>query len=456
MMETVELQGQWWIPGKKRSKSATGTLKYTPMRRGELNVFGNDLENGKFQEPVIYGDTTEGQVTLYDVVQDSSTWFGRSGQYAQKLSCDILIKGGHFPRNCRFKRADIHVKHLDEWARLGKYVPLSPAVRKLVPNAQSGSIFQKAPSVNATLPDGSEVTLGVGLGETFSGTKTSLRARHYLSIAFPTAKTVDKIIDDYARPLCNLITLATDEPSSLVELVVLERSGVPLSPKRFQVSVNVGISSSEHSRLTSPGTQIIRFQDFSFARQLATWFKLDQELRGIHGLISGLQSTVNMTVENRILNAVTAAEALHRATFANTRTKVDFKNKHTKIWLGQFPANEQNLIRSRLNGYINEPSLGDRLSGLTRKAGVAFEELVPDISQWMKIVKETRNALTHQEGRPKVALTVVQMYWLAESVAILVQMCLMVDLGIKPTEMKEMFGRSGRAPLVAGGLRAFI
>jgi hypothetical protein len=44
-----------------------------------------------------------------------------------------------------------------------------------------------------------------------------------VSADFNTAKPLDKVIDDYARPLIDLLTLLVDQPSSLLTLKVAKR-----------------------------------------------------------------------------------------------------------------------------------------------------------------------------------------------------------------------------------------
>lgn len=455
-MEDFEISGFWWFPGEKRTRSTTGTLSYTTRGGGELSVFGKDLEGLKFVEPVMFGDTADGPVTLYDVTLDESRWNSRSEHFAQSLSCSTVIKGGHFPRDCRFRRAGLSVSHLDEWARLGRFKPLSAQVVNAASKVQWGSYFEDSPSVNAALSDGTDVSLGTGLSSKNSLSTAELTAQHYFSLSFPKSKTIGQIVDEYARPLSNLVTLATGEPSSIIELSVFDRARTPSSPIPYGVGIHAGVHAPVHYRTTSPGSQILRFEDFSFATQLGTWFELDRRLRGIHGLIFGLRHAENMTVENRFLNAVTAAEALHRETFVSTRAKLNFKNQATKAWLDQYPQDERNLIKSRLSAYINDPGLGNRLSELAGKAGVAFTNLVPDLVRWQKLVKDTRNALTHQEGTPKVPVTSTEMFYLAESVALLVQMCLLRDIGVGPDEMEKAYARPQRSLLIADGLRNFV
>jgi ApeA N-terminal domain 1 len=127
------------------------------------------------------------------------------------------------------------------------------------------------------------------------------------------------------------------------------------------------------------------------------------------------------------------AEGFHRATFSETHSKVDLKSKEVKAWLETFPEHERTMVQSRLNTYLNEPSLGDRLTGLINKAGPAFGVVSSKPTNWAKLVKDMRNSLTHLKAEdppgskpPKVDISSSQLAVLAESISLLVSICMLV------------------------------
>jgi hypothetical protein len=109
-----------------------------------------------------------------------------------------------------------------------------------------------------------------------------------------------------------------------------------------------------------------------------------------------------------------------------------------------------------MNQYINEPSLGDRLMELVGKAGVAFSAIVPDTTEWVRLVKNTRNDLTHQEGVPQVRISSQQMFVLAESVALLVTICFLVDLGFKPEALQTKLLRPIRTRVLRDEINSVL
>ncbi|MFI9381084.1 HEPN domain-containing protein [Kutzneria sp. NPDC052558] len=448
-MDPFETQGSWWVPGKKRHHHATGKFKYSPDEGGTLNVFGKRLEaSDSLHVPALFGDTERGPATLFGCNFKGAAGRPESRHFSQDFTVDLIVLGCHTDIDFAVNHASVQVENLDRWASIGKLDLLGEDVRKLLPNAGFGVYFQHEPDMWATLGNGDKVLLSALDSFFFGRNNATVAVKYQFDITFAQAKRISEIREDYIVPLIDLLTVFTDTPSSLQSLTVSPPAGKrsALHGPRFQpLDIGFQINRNESSRqIASESLYPVKFSEFSFRQQLPLWFELAQKLKGVHGLTFGLRYADNMSAENRYLNSTTAAEALHRATFESVRAKIDLKNDATRTWISQFPAEEQALIKTRLNQYINDPSLGDRLHGLIKKAGVAFDTLVPDPTEWVKLVKQVRNDLTHQEGTPKVRVTSEEMYWLAESIAQLVTICILVDLGYAPTAIDTQIVRSHR------------
>jgi hypothetical protein len=437
-MDPFTARGTWWVPNERRKRNATGTIAYSPQVGGTLEVFGKRLDDGSsYYIPVLYGDTQHGPVTLLDCTFEAASTHASSSSSAQTFSAEIVVVGAHVARNALFGQATIRMQYLDDWARIGRMEPLG-ALRDGHPNVGSGFYYRQAQDLRASLADGTTITLGVGEEASLGETTASLRSVHQFGVRLSSAKSLDGVIDRYVRPLVDLMTLVVDQPSFLLSLKVAKpprRKGQPAALYDYYevgLRINTGSTAAQSLPLAM---QLIRSDEFAFDVQLPKWFELAEALGGIRGLIFGLRYAPEMSVENRLLNATTAAEALARVTIKSTRTKINLKDQATKDWIAHYPENEQSLIKTRLNSYINDPSLADRLNALVDKAGVAFSSIVPDTTKWVKLVKDTRNDLTHQEGAPKVRISSRQMFVLADSVALLVILCFLVDLGFTPHDL---------------------
>jgi hypothetical protein len=452
-LEPFTAKGTWWVPGEKRNRNATGTVTYSPQTGGSLEVYGKRLDGDSVYVPVLFGDTEHGPATLLGCTFERATTHESSEKSAQIFSSEIIVQGAHVRRNSLFRQATVRVTYLDEWARVGSIQPLGE-LRTGRKNVGPGFYYQRAPGFRATLTDGATITLGTGQEVGYGVNEATLVIVHQFGVLASRPKPLDGFLDEYVRPLIDLLTLLVDQPSSLLSLKVAKHSGSTLI-ENCDVGIRTNIDPAAGISLPL-AMQIIRSDEFTFADQIPKWFDLAAQLGGIHGLVFGLRYASEISVENRYLNATTAAEALHRATFESKRAGIDLKNQATKDWLAQYPENERNLIKTRLNQYINDPSLADRLTELVSKAGVAFSDIVPYSPGWVKLVKDVRNDLTHQEGVPKVRVSSRQMYVLAESVALLVTICFLVDLGFTPEDLKDRLLRPLRIRVLKSEIRAVL
>ena len=457
-MESFTAKGTWWVPGDKRNRSATGTIAYSPFTAGTLEVYGKRLDDTSVLVPVLYGDTECGPITLLDCIFETASMHAGNDSSGQLFSCEVVIVGAHVRTDSLFGKAIIRVTYLDEWARIGSIEPLGN-LRNGHPDAGQGFYYKKAPGSSATLPDGSHITLSATERGSLGVTEAAIGRIHQFNVHMTVPKPLDALIDDYVRPFIDLLTLLVDRPSSLLSLKIAKHSRSKNQLLNPYAYYDVGLrASADPTAATSLplSAQIIRSDEFRFTDQIPMWFDFAVKLGGIRGLVFGLRYASEMSVENRYLNAATAAEALHRATFEPKRAGIDLKNKATEDWLAQYPENERILIKTRMNQYINDPSLADRLTELVSKADAAFIDIVPDSPEWVKLVKNVRNDLTHQEGVPKVRVSSRQMHVLAESVALLVTICFLVDLGFTPEDLKDKLLRPIRIRALKREIRAIL
>lgn len=460
-MELTQIKGLWWLPGERRKRNAVGTVTYSPKTGSSLEVFGKRLvaDDRSFYVPVIHGDTENGPVTLLNCIFEQWTFHGKTDNVTQNFTGQYIIVGARIRENTLFGWANVRLRYLDDWSRMGSIKDMGQA-RQHIPNAGPGFYYEHEQNLSAAIAGSSTITLGARTQGHIAANATSLRIEHELSLRLATSKSLANLVDAYVSPLVDLITLIVDQPSSVLSLQVAPRrrtrDQTPTPFDYYDVGLTTGVDLPASDSVTSPGTQVVPRAEFDFQTEMPQWFDLATSLRGIRGLVFGLRYASQMNVENRFLNASMAAEALHRATVPSRRARVSFKNEATRVWLSRFPEDERQLIRARVNQYVNDPSLANRLSELVEKAGSAFRILAPDTATWVKMVKDIRNDLTHQEGAPKVRINSAEMFVLAESVAMLVYTCLLIDLGHEPDVLKDMLMRPMRIRVLQSELKAFL
>ncbi len=158
------------------------------------------------------------------------------------------------------------------------------------------------------------------------------------------------------------------------------------------------------------------------------WIAVSRTYRPVLGALLTIRYSARIYVENRYLNVMAAAETFHRMRFANeVMPKAQYRAlrrkivKSIKFMLGSKIAD---WLHNQLL-YANEPRLRARLVELADYAGEAFSWLVGDTAEWAHIVTKARNRMTHHDQQQDVGMSYTGMYVLADSVYVLVMLCLL-------------------------------
>jgi hypothetical protein len=104
-LEPFTTKGTWWVPGEKRKRNATGTITYSPLTGGTLEVYGKRLDGDSVLEPVLFGDTERGPITLLDCIFETASMHGESDSAGQLFSSETVIVGAHVRKDSVFGRA---------------------------------------------------------------------------------------------------------------------------------------------------------------------------------------------------------------------------------------------------------------------------------------------------------------------------------------------------------------
>jgi hypothetical protein len=142
------------------------------------------------------------------------------------------------------------------------------------------------------------------------------------------------------------------------------------------------------------------FDDLGGLSGLRTWLDVIDNHRPTISLLLTAHYSPSLYVENRFLNIVGAAEALHRSTHPNLVLSKSEYRRRKRLAVASI---EESVVRTRVNDarrYANEPRLADRLRDLARDVGSELGSLLCDVHRWATLVARTRNRLTHIERGP--------------------------------------------------------
>jgi hypothetical protein len=461
-MNSREFEGAWWRSDRPNERVG-GRLVYSEegihlQLIGSLAspeaFFSGDLST----YPLIFGDTTEGkELTLVECV-DVGGRLG-TGVPTQRLVPRVILVGAHFATGAQqtWGRAFVSFAHLGDWFASN----VIDAVPQLDDHGLSGySVTYTRPDpLEAALPE-ANVRLDVLVKvDATHGAGRSLQPRATFGIAMKPAQTFEQLMQRYVVPLQDLLTLATGRPCSTTTLnlltpdLVLGEGGSELPVEALFRSARVG--PDDEVEVLHPGQMLFTAQTIAsdFEAFVRRWMKLAGEVESVRSLLFGAQY-IPGGLENRFLNAVQAAEVLHRLAFKGTDLPKAQHDQRMGAILDVVPGELRAWLRDKL-AWSNELTLRQRLDALCDYVQPALDGIVASRDSFVKRVKLSRNDLTHRgriENRSDEGLR--QLFLLASAVEVLVQAALLRRLDFSPESTAECVKRSTSYATVAanGGI----
>jgi hypothetical protein len=438
-------QGKWWLPDS--DNQVAGTLSYAD---GQIKLDLVGLLDGPptwFDRKVIrsiFGMTSDGiEVTLCDSRQLG--WQTAGTHQREHLIAGSVFIGAHLPLGTETKFEQVHY----QFSGLTTWSILEPVTGSEMLGDRRVLRPMEFHSVTATVPI-ARISLGFGLSESSSVNHFILDRSSTVQAMLSRPMTGAEIFSSVTRPLQHFLTFVCDDPAHLLNLTYQ-------SSEFNRVSNGVGwpqpitcIYSGETSHpdenqreyeMLLPLHEIADSAD----QLLERWFEIWGQVTAALDLLFGTMLGPETYTETRFLLLAQAAEAYSRLRFPDAqRMNVDQKARRTRVLEAiKVDANDHAWLKEAL-GYVHEPTFAEKLEGLIGHAGLEVNEKVrPGFTD---AVKHTRNYYTHYDAKSKAkAVTdVSDLYRLAEEVIVLLQFCLMHDLGFESNEAWLAFRRTYR------------
>ena len=195
---------------------------------------------------------------------------------------------------------------------------------------------------------------------------------------------------------------------------------------------------------------LFTYHDISadFEVLLKSWFEKVDVLKPICGLYFGMLSNPHLYVENQFISLVQAAEAFHRRILGGKYLpKSEYKELVFTPLVNMIPDVNRDLqesLKSKL-GYGNEYSLKTRLSELLDKSGDIVPQLIGNRKVFIDKTVNTRNYLTHYDKKLyKRAAQGTELVSLIKKLRILLEVCLITQVGLDTNKAKDLFGRHNK------------
>jgi len=323
-----------------------------------------------------------------------------NGYSTQSYSVDFVYSGIHVEDVAllKFDNYLINYTYLHDWLRNvglespdiaegGYFIKYDPdsntTISSLIANVEDALIeFKSAPNLSWDIDN------------------VEIKISEIVNIKCNSAITVKNANKLFLDPLRDFLSLATTRPNMITSFSVkLDGSNIPVYFKS-------PYQNEEHSSLFNRRVILFYAKTISLnpAHYLNKWFSLEKEMRDVCELFFGVHYNQQGFSTNRFLNVVQALEAYGRVRYgAKKMLKSDY-NKRMKSIIDSAPKEHKEWLSNTLSN-ANYKTLRDFLSALIEDTQPLLSNLIPDPTNFISWVIDTRNYLTHLDttGKKKIA-----------------------------------------------------
>ncbi|WP_039764939.1 HEPN domain-containing protein [Caldicellulosiruptor sp. F32] len=454
MIEKFEYKGIWWLPNKP-NKQVSGTLTFTPEKGAILELIGSfkDLKDmDKMLSPdIILGVSSSGKdITLYRCFETQSN-LNLPSLSTSSFYANIVFVGAHFQKNenIRFRKLSIYYSNLDEWVNITGF--------KIGYDEKEVTIKYNLPEpIQARIDDNFKLFIDFRVkGPTHSIVQKEATIKQSTYIRIEPLE--EKSFDEYMNVLYhiqNFLTLGITKPvyPLVIEGITAANKKI-LNGKTYYPSVKVFYKVSDISKtceLLLPFYMLFTFSYISdkFEFFLRNWFKKVDLLKPVYDLYFGTLYNPRMYLEHRFLSLIQAIESYHQRTYGGKYlSDEDYKEVYNAL-VNAIPSDVRNDLRDRLKRYLkygNEFSLRKRLEEIFDKYREILNVFIEKESVFIDKVVNTRHYLTHYDEKLKEqAANGEELYNLTQKLKILLEICLLTELGFSLDEIKRLFSENRR------------
>ncbi len=352
-----------------------------------------------------------------------------------------MLEGVHFEaaRDIVFRELIVRYSYLDEWMNLSGF-------KINIDDAMEGVVVEyNVPDVVTMEFDGGlKVTLFYSVkfpSLTTPQKKAVVSHRANIGLEPPTPMHFDEYWD-LLYQLQNFFTLATTEPvhiSGLVGLPEADDEGPPPSAQIFFQLSHVPALKQLH-----PLQFLFTFSyvEDRLHQILSNMLSKADLLQPVADLYFGTLYNPRMYLEQRFLSYTQAIESYHRRLIRNAELEPEQHELRVRDILESTPEGHRDWLGGKLE-YSNEPSLRQRLRDLSAQYSGALDEMLD--RRVINDIVTTRNYLTHfDKSLESRALKDRELFELAARLRVLLQLCLLDQLGFRPDEVRAFVPRLSR------------
>ncbi|MDQ6949671.1 MAG: hypothetical protein M3256_26355 [Actinomycetota bacterium] len=455
-MEAFQDTGTFWLP-ERPERSVSGTLSFDPVSGCRLELIGalfeHDLPGIDHGAKRVVGVANRDLVTLEEcLLIDAVRNF--PGGSAETWSPAKIFRGMNLTASdeLNFDQVYFELDGLLEW------IGQSGLQRQFIEEAGeiAGVVFtyRRVPGLEVAVPSGERLELRFSWA-TSGDSRHEATVRQYcsLGIRWPEPVPLEAILRD-VKAFQDLLTMAIGR-SSDHRSVVLHRpdmantAGDNIYPQAIEFFASSAGARASGDEPIGPHKLLFSLTDLGGIGFLARWLVMSRAYRAAVNSLLSIRHQPGMYAQNRFANAITAAETLHRLKFPGPAIPAADYEPVRKALIQSVPPAMRGTIAPRLQ-FANEPFLSQRLKDLLTLTGQVGEALVGG-KGWARIVTAVRNRLTHLDADEEMLATGEDMYYLAESLYVVVVVCLLIEAEA-PDEALNRVAQNQTVQLVASHL----
>ncbi|UYN91551.1 MAG: hypothetical protein KIT70_09335 [Anaerolineales bacterium] len=406
-MDSIEVKGFWWLPGKT-SKKLPGELVYSVHDGAHLSLLGT------FEKPtrtdantpeIILGISQEGTAyTLYNLIPTKISWSFFRGSGQSTYFAHFVFEGVHFrkPGEIKFHKLQARYADLDAWVDTFGF-KLDHNLSKSQKRSRQSIAYSLPKSRLVNLPD--KTSVGITFrrkGPTWNivQTEATITQETYLVVK---ANKRDVSFFDLNKKLgrfSDLLQLASQSLATPKELVGFTKRNVEhVGEKKepYYPPVKVYYQPIEIPKNIKSKTQ----HDFLFGykeltnQQIVKWFQAYENHETQIHLYRTLVYNDKNFAETRFLNIVQALEALHSSLYKSHVIDPQIFAQRREEVLATAPP-KLKVWLSETIGDNNYKRLKQRIQELFSKKDALFEAVIQDPDQFALRIRATRNQFIHQ------------------------------------------------------------
>jgi len=463
MIKAFELKGFWWLPDAPQKK-VFGTLSFSQEIGAQLELYGvlkQPNHRGQLpNEDFILGFSVDGkEITLLESFS-GRTKFSFPGITSSVYTSNMVFLGQHFSnrKELRFAEVSVRFSYLDLWAKITGFkfpqdmIPVLAEKKEITVHHQLPEEFTFASVGEFTL---SLLVQGSYDLPTLFSRPRQVRIKEETSFVLKSEKK--ESLTDFKE----LITALEGFLSFSI--------GEPIFPLKIEAKSEKTKLDIYYQLLSVPKEETpMAFRGFLFSYPeikdesdtlFQNWLEKKDSLEPVINLYLGVKYSPFIYSEHEFLSLIQALEAYHRrsrisAAEGKYQSDNEYRTGLYQSFKAVIPQNidpdfKQSLVKGKL-WYAHEYSLGRRLKEILRYLSNCIPDssvLTPsNWSQFVSLVKNSRNYLTHYEQPDGPYYDKGEkLYRLSQKLKILLEMCILKSLGFKDSKVKEIFSKNEKA-----------